>query len=89
MALGATPQRIVAEVVMRGGRLALAGVAAGLVGAVALAQLLRGLLHGVEPTDPLTLMALALFLLLVALVASAVPAWRAARLNPVHALQQD
>lgn len=89
MALGATPQRIVAEVLIRGGQLALAGIAMGLFGAVALAQLLRGLLHGVQPGDPLTLAALAGFLLIVALAASAVPALRAARLNPVHALQQE
>jgi predicted permease len=89
MALGASPARILAEVLGRAGRLALLGVAAGLVGAVALAQTLRGLLYGVEPADPLVLAALAVFLPTVALLACAHPALRASRLNPVTALQSE
>lgn len=89
MALGASPARILAEVLGRAGRLALLGVAGGLVGAVALAQTLRGLLYGVEPADPLVLAALAVFLPAVALLACAHPALRASRLNPVSALQSE
>lgn len=89
MALGASPARVLGEVLVSAGRLALAGVAVGLLGSLALAQLLRGLLYGVEPTDPLVLAGIALFIPLVALAASAHPALRAARLNPVRALQQD
>lgn len=89
MALGASPLRVLREVLAHAGRLALVGVGVGLVGALALAQLLRGLLYGVEPTDPAVLAGLALFIPLVALAASAHPAIRAARLNPVRALQAE
>lgn len=89
MALGASPARVLGEVLLRAGRVTLAGVAVGLGGALALAQLLRGLLYGVEPADPLVLAGIALFLPLVALAASAHPALRASRLNPVRALQQE
>jgi predicted permease len=89
MALGATPAGILAWVVGRAARLCAIGVAAGLLGAVALGQLLRGLLYGVEPADPLVLALLAVFLPLVVLAASALPALAAARLNPTQALQQE
>ena len=89
MALGATPTGILAWVLGRAVRLCVAGVAAGLLGAVALGQLLRGLLHGVEPADPLVLALLAAFLPLIVLAASAIPAFSAARLNPTQALQQE
>jgi putative ABC transport system permease protein len=89
LALGATPARVLGEVLARAGRIALVGVAAGTVGAVALGRLLQGLLHGVEATDPLVLGGLALFLPAVALLAAALPAARAARLDPVRALQAD
>ncbi len=89
MALGATPVGILAWVLGRAARLCALGVAAGLLGALGLGQLLRGLLFGVEPADPLVLTVLALFLPLVALAASALPAIAAARLNPTQALQQE
>ena len=89
MALGASPLRVLQEVLAHAGKLTLAGVAVGLAGALALAQLLRGLLHGVEPHDPWILGALAVFIPLVALLASAHPALRAARLNPVRALNSE
>lgn len=89
MALGASPLRVLQEVLARAGRLALAGVGVGLAGALALAQLLRGLLHGVEPHDPWILTCLIVFIPFVALLASAHPALRAARMNPVRALQAD
>lgn len=89
MAFGATPGRILGEVLGRSGRLGLAGVAAGLGGAVALGQLLQGLLYGVAPADPWTLAGLTLFLPCVALLAGIFPALRAARLNPAQALQQE
>ncbi|MDP2138064.1 MAG: ABC transporter permease [Candidatus Didemnitutus sp.] len=89
MALGATPARILAEVLGQSGRLALAGVAVGLAGAFAVAQLLQGVLYGVEPTDPWVLAGLAVFLPLVSVLAALHPAWRASRLNPTSALQQE
>jgi putative ABC transport system permease protein len=89
MALGASPVRVLAETLGRAGRLVAAGIVTGLVGALALAQLLRGLLYGVEPHDPWVLASLLVFVPLVALAASAHPAFMAARLNPVQALQRE
>jgi putative ABC transport system permease protein len=89
LALGATPGMILGWVLGRAARLCALGVVIGLAGALALGQMLRGLLHGVEPADPLVLVVLALFLPLVALAASAVPAFTASRLNPTQALQQE
>jgi ABC-type antimicrobial peptide transport system permease subunit len=73
----------------RAARLAGLGVTAGLAGALGVAQLLRGVLYGVAPTDPLVLGALLLFLPTVVLAAAYLPARRAARLSPTRALQQE
>jgi ABC-type antimicrobial peptide transport system permease subunit len=69
--------------------LAAAGVAVGLVGALALARFLRGLLFGVSPNDPATLVVAASFLLASAFLASWLPARRAARVDPIAALGAD
>lgn len=89
MALGASPARVLGEVLARSARVTALGVGIGLLGAVALSQLLRGLIPGLIATDPFVLGALALFLPAVALLASAQPALQAARLHPVRALQAD
>ncbi len=89
MALGADAAGVVRLVVVEGLALALAGLALGLAGAVALTRVLSGLLFGVSPTDPLTYAAIALFLLLVAAGACCIPAWRAARIDPVAALRSE
>jgi len=75
-------------VLARAAMLAGLGVAAGLAGAVGLTQLLRGALFGVEPSDPFVLGLLLLFLPSVVLATALLPALRAARLQPVRALQQ-
>ncbi len=72
-----------------GVRLAAAGIATGLAGALVLSRFLRGLLYDVSPTDPLTLGATCGVLLGVALLASWLPARRAAALPPVEALRRD
>lgn len=89
MALGATPGQVLVSVLGRASRVTGVGVIVGLAGATPLAGLLRGLLYGVSPLDPVVLGTLALFLPLVALLASFGPALRAARLNPVQALAQE
>jgi putative ABC transport system permease protein len=89
MALGATPRGILGWVLGHAGRLSALGVGIGLLGAAWFAQLLRGLLYGVTPVDPLVLGALAVFLPLVALLSALAPALRASRLSPVQALQQE
>ena len=61
----------------------------GAVGAYALGGLLSKLIYGVSPTDPLTFLVVALLLLAVALVACAIPAYRATRIEPVRALRGD
>jgi ABC-type antimicrobial peptide transport system permease subunit len=67
----------------------LLGVAAGWLGTLLIARLMAGLLHGVTPGDPTTLAGATAVLVLVALVASAIPAWRASRVDPVVALRDE
>jgi ABC-type antimicrobial peptide transport system permease subunit len=73
----------------QGAALAAVGVALGTAAALALTQLLAGLLYGVGAADPGTFAAAALLLAGVALFASLLPAARAARLDPVVALKED
>jgi predicted permease len=87
MALGATQRGILGLVVRQGMALALSGVAIGLIAAFALTRLMRSLLFGVDSTDPATFAAIALLLALVALIASYIPAHRAARIDPMISLR--
>ena len=89
IALGAQPSNILTVVVGRGLALAVAGVAIGLLAAVALMRLLESLLFGVSARDPLTFVSVAIILLLVASVACFVPARRAMRIDPIIALRYE
>ncbi len=89
MALGASSGRIRAGVVGDTLRLALAGGAIGIAGAVALSSLLASLLYGVSPSDPWTYAGAASILLLVALAAGFIPAFRASRISPMKALRAE
>jgi putative ABC transport system permease protein len=89
MALGARAGDIVRDVLVRGGRLAVVGIAIGMVLAGTLAQLLRTLLLDVSPFDPLTYGAVALLLITISLLASFVPARRATVIDPLVALRAD
>lgn len=89
VALGAESAQVARLVVGQSLRLALAGVGAGLVAALAVTRVLRALLFEVSPTDPVTLGAVVLVLVTVALLASWLPARRAARVDPMVALRSE
>jgi putative ABC transport system permease protein len=89
MALGARASDLVRMVVGNGLRLALAGIAAGVLGALALTRIIAGLLYGVKPTDVTTFIAAALVLLAAVLLAALIPARAAARVDPLVALRQE
>jgi predicted permease len=89
IALGAGSGDILRDVLFRGARLALLGIAGGAVLAGLVAQGLRTLLFDISPFDPLTYVAVALFLIAVSLLASFVPARRAASVDPVIALRAE
>ncbi|HYM24402.1 MAG TPA: ABC transporter permease [Vicinamibacterales bacterium] len=89
MALGADRGEIVRMVMREAGLLLAAGVAVGLVAAVAAGRAAMALLFGLKPTDPATLLVAAAGFGMVALFASYVPAMRAARLPPTEALREE
>jgi ABC-type antimicrobial peptide transport system permease subunit len=89
MAIGADAGRIVAMVLRDGARFVLAGLAAGMLGAVALSRFIEALLFGVSPRDPVAFLSTPGLLLAVALIAAWVPARRAARMDPMRALRVE
>jgi predicted permease len=88
-ALGARPREIFGLILRRGTKLAVAGLAAGCIGALALTRLLKNLLFEVTPTDPATYSAVIGLLVAVAILACALPAHRATRVDPIAALRQE
>jgi ABC-type antimicrobial peptide transport system permease subunit len=87
-ALGATPHGLRTMIVRSGLTLAVSGTVAGLVAALALTRLLSAWLFAVGPNDPLTFSVVSVGLVGIGLVASWIPAWRAAATSPVVALQR-
>ncbi len=89
LALGARPGTVRTMITTRGMRLATAGVAAGVLGALWLSRFMESLLYGVAPTEPMVYVAVGGTLLLTALAASYLPARRAMRVEPVLALRAE
>ncbi len=89
MALGARSGDILNSVLTQGFKLILIGLAFGLAGAFAMTRLIRSRLHDVSPTDPLTFVCVSLLLAGVALLASYIPARRAAKINPMVAWRYE
>jgi putative ABC transport system permease protein len=89
MALGAGRGAVVGMVVRQGLMLTGAGLAIGLLAAGAIARGIASLLYGVHAFDPVTFIAVPVFMLLAAAVACFVPAWKAARIDPIRALRQQ
>ena len=89
MAFGAPRGRILRMVVGEGMALSVAGIVIGLGGALLLASAMRGMVVGVQPRDPLTYASVALLFLVVAGVATSIPAWRAIRVDPSRALRVE
>jgi putative ABC transport system permease protein len=89
LALGATTGSVRWRVISQALLLVSGGLAVGLVGAYALGGVLEGMLYETSPADPVALAAVAILLLLTAIVASALPARRATRVQPVDALRES
>ncbi len=87
MALGAQPANALLMVLGRGVLLAAVGLGVGLLGASGLTGLIVSLLYGVQPFDPATFSAVSILLIVVAGLASLIPAWRATKLDPLSALR--
>jgi predicted permease len=88
-ALGAGVFDVLRLVVIEGMKPALAGVALGIVGALSLERVLKTLLFGVSASDPFTFVAVSALIVVSALVASLMPAYRAARVDPLKALREE
>lgn len=89
MALGAGPARVMGQVLNESARPILAGIGLGLVALSLLASFVSDLLYGVSPRDPVTMLGAGGLLLLVAVFAALIPAWRAMHVDPVETLRSD
>ena len=88
LALGATRKNIFRIILGQGFRLVLIGLAFGVVGAFGLTRLIRSLMFGVTPSDPITFVTVSLLLVAITLAAAGLPALRATKLDPLRALRE-
>ena len=89
MALGARSGDVLKSILQQGFKLTLIGLAIGMGGAFAATRIIRSLLHDVSPTDPLTFVSVSVLLAGVALLATYIPARRAAKIDPMEALRYE
>ena len=87
MSLGAAPVQVQRMVLREGGMLVALGLALGVLGSLLLSRLMQGLLFGVEPTDPATMISVALIMATIGIAACWLPAARASRIDPSEALR--
>jgi putative ABC transport system permease protein len=89
IALGARRSHVLRWVMVEGAQMAVVGVVVGVVAALGLTRLMAGLLYGVSAVDPVTFACVAGVLLIVALVACYIPAYRAMRVDPIVVLREE
>jgi len=89
VAVGARPVSVMIMILGHSIKLALAGIALGAFGALAITERVRSLLFDISPSDPATFLAVAAVLAGTALIAGGIPAWRASHIDPVLALRQE
>ncbi len=89
IALGASGARVMGLVFRDAGAMIAAGVIAGIALAAVSSRVIAAFLFGVDPLDPLTFVSVPAVILLTAIGAAAIPAWRASRIDPVVAFRQD
>ncbi len=89
MAIGAPASSVVGLVLGQSLRITIIGIATGVAAAFLLTRFLSGMLVGVKATDPFTFAGVVLLVLLVTVTASAIPAWRAARIDPIRTLRAE
>jgi ABC-type antimicrobial peptide transport system permease subunit len=89
LALGAQREDVLGLILRRGLILAVTGLAIGIFVSLLLTRFIAEMLYGVRPFDPLTFVGVSLVLLLVSLIASSAPAYRAARLDPMRTLREQ
>ena len=89
MALGARTKDVLGMVLNEGFRMVTLGVIIGVAGGIALSRYLSSLFFGVSPANPVTYIEVALLMIVIALIACLLPAWRAIRVNPMTALRYE
>ena len=89
LALGARSQDVLRMVLRQGMTLAALGLGIGLVAALVITRLIRGMLFDVSTTDPVTFLLISLLLMVVTLVATFIPAHRATQVDPITALREE
>lgn len=89
LAIGATRPQIVSTVLRQGLSISVCGIGSGVMAALLLTRFLRSLLYGIGVSDPATFVIVAVLFLVVAIAAIALPAWRAARIDPAQSLRVD